>query len=178
MSSSAYGFLYNQNLPSEEEIVAHCSSHGFVRGIPIVDRSTNSAIAWIKYGPNVTIDEARTQDWTAKALRDSGVSDLQVPRVFHAFTSEHHGYPIGYIAMEFIDGVDCDSNDVELVAKAVQTLIGLKAPPASALGHVGGGTRSIVHSFFLEWLPNAEYKSDFFYAHIRNVGVCQRLKVL
>ena len=32
--------------------------------------------------------------------------------------------------MEFIDGVDCDSNDVELVAKAVQTLIGLQAPPA------------------------------------------------
>ena len=139
MSSPAYGFLYNQNLPSEEEIVAHCLSLGFVRGTPIVDRSTQSIIAWIKYGPNVTTDEARTQDWTAKALRDARVSDLQFPRVFHAFTREYYGCPIGYIAMEFIDGVDCDSNDVELVAKAVQTLISLKAPPASTLGHVGGG---------------------------------------
>jgi len=179
MSSSAYGFLYNQNLPSEKEIVAHCLSLGFVRGTPIVDRSTKSFIAWIKYGPNVTIDEARTQDWTAKALRDARVSDLQVPRVFHAFTAEYYGCLIGYIAMEFIDGVDCDSNDVELVAKAVQTLIGLQAPPASTLGHVGGGTRSIVHSFFPDWLPNAEYKADRdFYAHIKKVSVCRRLKML
>ena len=108
---------------------------------------------------------------------DARVSDLQVPRVFYAFTVEYYGCLIGYIAMEFIDGVDCDSNDVELVAKAVQTLIGLQAPPASTLGHVGGGTRSIVHSFFPDWLPNAEYKSNQdFYAHITKVSVCQCLK--
>ena len=159
--------------------MAHCLSLGFVRGTPIVDRSTKSVIAWIKYGPNVTIDEARTQDWTAKALLEARVSDLQVPRVFHAFTAEYYRCLIGYIAMEFIDGVDCDSNDVELVAKAVQTLIGLQAPPASTLGHVGCGTRSIVHSFFPDWLPNAEYKSNQdSYAHIEKVSVCQCLKKL
>ncbi|KAI5984658.1 hypothetical protein EDD15DRAFT_2390407 [Pisolithus albus] len=170
MSSSPYEFQYNPSLPSEETIVAHCLSLGFVPGTTIVDPSTKSVIAWIKYGPNVTIDEARTQDWTAKALRDAGVTDLQAPRVFHAFSAEYYGCSIGYIAMEFIEGIDCDSNDVELVAKAVQTLISLEAPPTATLGHIGGGTRSIVHSFFPEWLPNANYKSDQdFYDHIHKI---------
>ena len=179
MSSSPYGFLFNPSLPSEETIVAHCLDLGFVRGTTIVDPSTTSVIAWIKYGPNVTIDEARTQDWTAKALRDAGVSDIQVPSVFHAFTADYYGYSIGYIAMEYIVGIDCGPNDVELVAKAVQALIGLQAPPTATLGHIGGGTRSIVHSFFPEWLPNVNYKSDQdFYAHIHKVSVCQCLMVL
>lgn len=40
----------------------------------------------------------------------------------------------------------------------------------TTLGHVGGGTRSIVHSFFPNWLPNAEYKSDQdFYDHIHKI---------
>ena len=162
--------------------MAHCLNLGFVRGTTIVDPSTTLVIAWIKYGPNVTIDEARTQDWAAKALsRDAAnASDIQVPRVFHAFTADYYGCSIGYIAMEYIEGVDCDSNDVELVVKAVQALIGLQAPPTATLGHVGGGTRSIVHSFFPEWLPNANYKSDQdFYVHIHNVSVCRRrLKLL
>jgi hypothetical protein len=138
-----------------------------------------SVIAWIKYGPNIDIDEARMQDWTAKALRDAGASDIQAPRVFHAFTADYYGYSIGYIAMEYIEGIDCDSNNVELVAKAVQAMIGLQAPPTTILGHIGSGTRSIVHSFFPEWLPNVNYKSDQdFYDHIHGVSVCQRLKVL
>jgi hypothetical protein len=166
----SYGFQCNPSLPSEETIVAHCLNLGFVRGTTIVDPSTTLVIAWIKYGPNVTIDEARTQDWAAKALRDAGVSDVHVPCVFHAFTADYYGCSIGYIAMEYIEGIDCGSNDVELVAKAVQALIGLQAPPTATLGHIGGGTRSIVHSFFPEWLPNVDYKSDQdFYAHIHKV---------
>jgi len=67
-------------------------------------------------------------------------------------------------------GIDCSPNDVELVAKAVQALIGLQAPPTATLGHIGGGTKSIVHSFFPEWLPNVNYKSDQdFYAHIHKI---------
>ena len=159
--------------------MAHCLSIRFARGTTIVDPSTRSVIAWVKCGPNVTIDEARTQDWTAKALRNAGALDVQVPRVFHAFTTNYYDNSIGFIAMEYVEGIDCDSNDVELVAKAVQALIGLQAPPNATLGHIGGGTRSIVHSFFPDWLPNANYNSDQdFYAHIRKVSVCQRLKVL
>jgi len=177
MSSSQYEFLYNPSLPSEEEIVAHCVELSLPRGTPIVDPSTNSIIAWIKCGLNVTIDEARTQHWTANALREAGVSDVQAARVFHAFTAEYSGCSIGYIAMEYIDGIDCDSNDVDLAAKAVQALIGLRAPPTAKLGHIGGGTRSIVHSFFPEWLPNVDYRTDQdFYAHIHNIFEFLRIK--
>jgi len=86
--------------------VAHCLSLRLPRGTAIVDPSTTSVIAWIKCGPYVTIDEARTQDWTAKALHDADVSDIQVPRVFHAFTAKYYGGSIGYIAMEYIEGAD------------------------------------------------------------------------
>lgn len=55
---TALRFLYNPSLPFEEEIVAHCVELGLPRGTPIVDPSTNSVIAWIKCGLNVTIDEA------------------------------------------------------------------------------------------------------------------------
>ncbi|KAI9507550.1 hypothetical protein F5148DRAFT_1276160 [Russula earlei] len=127
----------------------------------VVDPSTTSVIAWIKYGPNVTIDEARTQDWTAKALRNAGTLEVQVPCVFYAFTADYYGCSIGYIAMEYIEGIDCGSNDA---------LIGLQAPPTATLGHIGGGTRSIVHSFFPECLPNVNYESDQdFYAHIHKI---------
>lgn len=177
MPSSPYGFLCNPSLPSQEEIVAHCLKLGPEGGTRIVDPSTTSVVAWVKFGPNVTINEARTQDWTARALVDAGAPDLQVPRVFDAFTTDYHGCSLGFIAMEFVAGVDCDLNDVELVAKAVERLISLRAPQDATLGHLGGGTASIVHSFFPEWLPNAEYKSDQdFYAHIHNVSGCRRLE--
>lgn len=144
------------------------------RGTSIVDSSTNSVIAWIKCGPNVSIDEARTRHWTTNALREAGVADVQAARAFHAFTAEHYGCSIGYIAMEYIDGMDCGSNDVDLAAKAVQALIGLRAPPTATIGHIGGGTKSIVHSFFPEWLPSVDYRTDKdFYDHIHNVDSLQ-----
>ena len=175
MTSSNYGFLYNKNLPSEETIVVHCQQVGYtVTGTPLLDASSKEVIAWIKFGPNVTVDEARTQDYTAKALANTLDSDVQVPRVFHAFTREHPACPIGYIAMQYIEGADCDSGDVDLVAKAVQTLIGVQAP-SRTLGHVGGG--AIVHSFFLDWIPVADYKSvEDLEAHINNVSAHQGFK--
>lgn len=41
--------------------MARCLSINFARGTTIVDPSTPSVIAWIKCGPNVTIDEARAR---------------------------------------------------------------------------------------------------------------------
>jgi len=134
--------------------VAHCLNLGLVRGTTIVDPSTTSVIAWIKYGPNVTIDEARTQDWTAKALRNAGASDVQAPRVFHAFTADYYGCSIGYIAMEYIEGIDCDSNDVELVAKAVQELIGLRAPPTATRSDTLAAVQDLLYTpSFLSGFP-------------------------
>ncbi|KAF7297275.1 hypothetical protein MIND_00960700 [Mycena indigotica] len=73
-------------------------------------------------------------------------------------------------ALEHIEGADCDSSDVDLVARAVKALINLKAPPTATLGRFGGDTSSIVHSFFCGWLPNASYRSDQdFFNHIRNI---------
>jgi len=72
--------------------------------------------------------------------------------------------------IEYIWDIDCGSNDVELVAKAVQAFISLQAPPTATLERIGCGTRYIVHSFFPEWLPNVNYKSEQgFYAHINKI---------
>lgn len=112
--------MINPSLLSEKIIVAHFLGFNLLRGITIIDPSTASIIAWIRCGLNVTIDEAHTQDWSAKALRDAGVSDrVRRTSPFHASTAAYYGNPIGYIAAEYIDGIDCDSNDVRLVAKAV-----------------------------------------------------------
>lgn len=80
-------------------------------------------------------------------------------------------WSIGFIVMEYIDAPDCDSGDVRLVGKAVQTLIDLPAP-GSALGHVGGGGGSIVHSFFGEWSLVPKYKTvKDLNDHTNNVSV-------
>jgi len=46
-----------------------------------------------------------------------------------AFTdaSDNPDCTIGYIVMQYIDAVDCNTGDVELVAAAVQTLISVPA---------------------------------------------------
>jgi len=168
MTSSNYGFLHNEHLPSEEAIVTRCGQVGYnITGTPLFDASPKEIIAWIKFGPNVTVHEARTQDFAAKAFANTPDSDVRVPRVFHAFTRKHPACTIGYIAMQYIEGVDCNSGDVDLVAKAVQTLIGLRAPSLTP-GHMGGG--AVVHSFFLDWIPVADYKSvEDLDAHINNI---------
>ncbi|KAF9554076.1 hypothetical protein CPC08DRAFT_767038 [Agrocybe pediades] len=155
MSSSPIEFTRNPSLPSNEDVVALCTNLKFPRGTTIVDPSTRSVIAWVKCGADVALGETYTQQWTATALREASVSDLRVPSVFRAFTRVQTG----------------DSNDVDLVARAVKALTSLKPPPTAALGRFGSDTSSIVHSFFfLDWLPNAGYRSDQdFYDHIRNI---------
>ena len=179
MSPSAYDFIHNPSLPSDMDIISRCEESGFPQGITIADSSTHTVITWVKCGMNVTLGEAHMQHWTGIALREAGISDVQVAPVFRAFTAEYQGCRIGYIAMQYIEGIDCDANDVDLVAKAVQALISLRVPSTATLGHFGSDTSSIVHSFFPGSLPNANYRSDQdFFDHIHNVSVRQRLKVL
>ncbi|KAJ8475097.1 hypothetical protein ONZ45_g15723 [Pleurotus djamor] len=165
-------FTDNPNLPSNEYIVELCVRLGLPRGTTILDPSTGAILAWVKCGHNVDLDEARTQHWTAMALREAGISHVHTaPIVYRAFAANHFNIPIGYIVMEYFEGTDCDDNDVDLVARAVETLISLRAPPSATLGHIDGGTVSIVHPFFPEWLPNASYRCDKdFYDHIHGVG--------
>lgn len=55
--------------------------------------------------------------------------------------------------MEYIDAPDCDEGDGQLVARAVQTLIGVPGPNSTP-GPVGGGR--IIHTF-IEWTSSIRY---------------------
>ena len=121
MSSSSYDFILNPSLPSDEDIIALCEKIGFSQGTTITDPSTNSVIAWVKCGMNVTLGEAHMQHWTGTALREAGISDVQVAPVFRAFTADYQGFRIGYIVMQYIEGTDCDANDVDLIADRKST---------------------------------------------------------
>ncbi|KAI0653824.1 hypothetical protein C8Q70DRAFT_584616 [Cubamyces menziesii] len=170
MSSPSYDFIPNPSLPSDEDIIARCEEVGFSRGITITDPSTHSVSTWVKCGMNVTLGEAHMQHWTGIALREAGISDVQVAPVFRAFSADYQGCRIGYIAMQYIQGTDCDANDVDLIARAVQALMSLRVPSTATLGHFGSDTRSIVHSFFPGLLPNANYRSDHdFFDHIHKI---------
>ncbi|KAL1664461.1 hypothetical protein GGF50DRAFT_127175 [Schizophyllum commune] len=170
MSSSAYDFIPDPSLPSDEDIIARCEASGFPQGITITDPSTHTAIAWVKCGMNVTLGEAHMQHWTGIALREAGITDVQVAPVFRAFTADYHGCCVGYIAMQYIEGTDCDASDIDPVARAVEALISLRVPPTATLGHFGSGPRSIVHSFFPGLLPYANYRSDQdFYDHVHKI---------
>ena len=58
MSETDFDFLAN---PSQETIVALCNAAGSDRtGIPLCDQPSGPIIAWVKYGPNVTMAEALT----------------------------------------------------------------------------------------------------------------------
>ncbi|KAG8934471.1 hypothetical protein FRC01_002539 [Tulasnella sp. 417] len=157
MSPPNSDFLPNDNLPSRSEIAAICLQAGYDRsGIPLFQQPDGPILAWVKYGPNVTIPEALTQDWVAKALDANPTAAVSVPRVFDAFTTTNPFFEIGYIVMQYIDLPDCIESDVELVAKAVNRLMSVPAP-SSAPGPVGGGPA--VHIFFFGWDSRITYKT-------------------
>jgi hypothetical protein len=144
--ASDLGFLPNDNLPPQDHIIAMCREDLRLRGIPLSSQPGEPIIAWVKYGPSVTIDEALTQDWVAKELNAKPGTNVRVPRVYAFFSTSSVEWTFGYIVMEYIDAPDCTDEDVGLVAQAVQTLISIRGP-SSAPGPVGGGV--IVHNFFV-----------------------------
>ncbi|KAJ7293904.1 hypothetical protein C8J57DRAFT_1041333 [Mycena rebaudengoi] len=158
MSTSDFGFLANNALPSRDAIIALCKLGGAdCVGVPLSNHPGEPIIAWVKYGPNIDIDEALTQDWVAKSLESSTDHTVRVPRVYDYFSMPSRYLNNGYIVMEYIDAPDCTKKDVKLIARAVQTLIGVRGP-SSIPGHVGGGF--VVHNFFLdEWKPPFKYNT-------------------
>ncbi|KAF8961430.1 hypothetical protein BDZ97DRAFT_1829241 [Flammula alnicola] len=167
MLPSDFGFLANNDLPPRDDIIAICSKAGEHRGIPLRNQP-GEFIAWVKYGPNVTIDEALTQDWVAKSLKATLDGTVRVPRVYDAFSVTTPDWPVGFIVMEYINAPDCTKKDVKLVAQVVQTLISVRGP-SSAPGHVGGGP--VVHNFFVDdWTPPFRYKTvDELEQHINGI---------
>jgi hypothetical protein len=136
------------NLPPPEQIVALCKAAGYDKnGIAYTDPSSGAILAWFKYGPNITMDEAFTQAWVANHLNAEPDAGVKVPSVYMAFTSPHSLCSIGHIVMEYIDAADCKHSDYRQVARAVNTLIRVKGP-SSAPGHLGGG--AVVHNFFFD----------------------------
>lgn len=105
------------NLPSPDQIVALCKKSGYkCDGIAFPDPSSSSGavLAWFKYGPDVTMDETRTQAWVSEHLNANlPKAGVKVPRVYMAFTSPHPFCPIGYIVMEYIGAPDCRNRDYE-----------------------------------------------------------------
>ena len=141
------------NLPLPEDIMQLCRDAGYdVRGIPIIDESRGVTSAWVKYGREVTMGEALTQDWVGQVLNASPDGAVRIHKVYHAF--ERGAF--GYIVMEYIDGSECDDSDALQVAAAVESLIRVKGP-ATAPGPVGGGP--ITHRFFVEWKSSVTYNT-------------------
>jgi len=81
------------------------------RGIPLREEPDGPIVAWVKYGPCISMAESRTQDWASR-YRDSEVNSdglVRVPRVYDAFVIRREGrFPIGYIVIEYIDALDCE----------------------------------------------------------------------
>jgi hypothetical protein len=117
MSEPDFDFLVNTTLPSHDTIVALCQAAGYERtGIPLHNPSDGLIIAWVKYGTNVAIPEALTQDYVAKSLIANSAADVRVPRVYAAFSRTGPDWDIGYIIMEYIDAPDCGEEDYKLAA--------------------------------------------------------------
>ncbi|OJA18084.1 hypothetical protein AZE42_09064 [Rhizopogon vesiculosus] len=166
-SSSGFGFLVNDDLPSRDDIIAICSKAGECRGI-LLRNQPGEPIAWVKCGPNVTIDEALTQDWVARSLEATLDGTVRVPRVYDAFSVPTTSWTIGFIVMEYIDAPDCTEKNVKRVAQAVQALISVRGP-SSAPGHVCGGP--VIHSFFIDdWTSPFRYETvDELEQHINGI---------
>jgi len=150
-------------LPTKQEIIKFCEEHGsFTNHLKYpVDGPT---LAYVKYGPSVTLGEARTQIFAF----NSGT--ILVPRVYRAFeTRRASGIVFTYIFMEFIDGKTVRDYCLEkhmpadrgwiihAVANAVRRMMEFRVPQGAAPGPVGGGC--IQHPFFKDRVAPEQYSS-------------------
>lgn len=172
--TSSYGFLPNDNLPAQDRIVAMCQEAGHLPGISLFTEPGGPIIAWVKYRPELPIEEALTQDWVAKQLNAIPEANVRAPRVYAYFMASHYcskthfTWTTGYIVMEYIDAPNCIFEDYEMVAQAVQTLISVRGP-SSAPGHVGGGR--VAHGFFVDGVSPIRYKTtEDLQSHVNGVS--------
>ncbi|KAL1709557.1 hypothetical protein EV121DRAFT_286616 [Schizophyllum commune] len=96
-----------------------------LRGVPLVDESRGDIpYVWVKYGPSVSIHEAKVQHFVAQAVNCIADAPVWVPPVYLYFKSGRRGY----IVMEFIEGSVCNDSDALLAADAVRSLVNIKSP--------------------------------------------------
>lgn len=150
------------NIPSYGTIITQCFDLGphqatdtNISGVRITlyKRSDNEVSdIWVKFGRNITMGEAKTQQFVAQYLEANNIPTVRAPRVYVAFTWGDFGFIVG----EYIDGQICGNSDVTLVAAAVQSLIAIPSP-SSTPGPIGGGL--IEHPFFIEGTSSIWYES-------------------
>ena len=153
-------------LPQADSIVELCKAAGYEHtGLVIRDESQGVPVAWVKYGNNVTMGEARTQAYVAGVVNANPDVKVRVAEVYLAF---QHGR-FGYIVMEYIPGRQCTSADAPQVAAVVKYLATIKGPTLVP-GPVGGGP--IGHSFFIDCESDIAYESvQHLEAHVNGVSL-------
>jgi hypothetical protein len=163
------------NFPSAEEILNQwktrlalakaADSGGDIRGVSLVD-SASQPYAWLKFGSNVTMAEARTQHYVAQVVNGNAAAPVRVPYVYFAFKRGVRGL----IVMEFVDG-DAPSysdRDVADAAAAVQFLANIKAPNLVP-GPINGG--QVQHPFFRDGESPVPYPTvDWLQLHVNNAS--------
>lgn len=148
------------NLPSLDTIVQHCAAAGYgqngvcfeVDGVPRF---------WIKYGRDLSLGEALTQNQVAQIVNADSASAVRVPEVYLVFFRKSRRY----IVMQYVAGDTvasrnprpgkCSKRDLAAVVGAVKQLITLRVPADTQPGYIGGGP--IGHDFFNEWKSTDEY---------------------
>jgi len=139
-------------LPTPYTVVARCGQHG-PGPLGFVEYSSDrTESAWIKYGPLVTMGEARTQAFIADIVNSNNDCVVRVPNIFYAF--RYKG--VGYIVMQHVRGQDCSQDDFGQIALAVRRLRSIDSPTASP-GPIGGGP--ISHRLFNDHRSSVRYMS-------------------
>jgi hypothetical protein len=129
-----------------------CKKNGYEPPILTIYSPDGSEAAFVKYGTTCGMEEARTQDYVADHINLDKHSIILVPRIYYAFQYEE----MGYIVMQYVDGNDCDENDLDVIALAVNLLRAVPSPTRSP-GPVGGGL--ITHRFFSDHRSSVQYDS-------------------
>ncbi|KAG8911124.1 hypothetical protein FRC01_005913, partial [Tulasnella sp. 417] len=146
-------------LPADDEIIAQCRAANranlaklsanpqvSISGVELVGAPDGRSF-WVKFGPNVSLAEARTQHYVAQQISKhnaatGGSAPVRVPAVYRFLANEYKGY----IVMDFVNGQVCTNTTRTITAPHEQ----LGCP-----GPVGGGW--ICHNFFIDRMSPVQY---------------------
>lgn len=175
-------------LPTDDDIIKKCraahqsnmaklatDSQASISGIQIVEPTTGRSF-WVKFGPTITLTEARTQHYVAKEISKynasagpAGTAPVRVPAVYRVLEANYKLY----IIMEFIDGRVCTNTttDGKAVGAALSFLFANIPVPEGQRGRPGPpGGGLICHNFFVDRESAVQYPSvDMLAAHINRV---------
>ena len=151
--------------PTPQDLVLMCEKNGHGPSALIIRSPGGSEAGFVKYGPSLAMGEARTQDYIADHVNSDKDFIVLVPRIYYAFRYEG----IGYLTMQYVDGNDCNQNDLDAIALAVNRLRYIPSPTVSP-GPVGGWAS---HPPFLCWPPrplSSMARSKIFREHVNKVS--------